>query len=112
MALNFEITISEKSDGFNLKLYGDFDVTSAYELIYALKKLPEDTAKIIVNTNGLKKIHSSGLDVLSGYIDSFDGLSARIVLTGNNSNQLLLGNSWPTAKISKFFIKELSHPYV
>lgn len=112
MAANFEISISEKSDCFSLKLNGDFDVTSAYELIYALKKLPEDTAKIIVNTNGLKKIQSSGLDVLSGYINSFDGLSARIVLTGNNSNQLSLGNSWSTPKISKFFIKELNSPYV
>ena len=57
MASNFEITISEKSDGFSLKLDGDFDVTSAYELIYAIKKLPEDTVKIYVDTNGLKKTH-------------------------------------------------------
>ena len=28
------------SDGFGLKLEGDFDATSAYELIYAIKKLP------------------------------------------------------------------------
>lgn len=112
MASNFEITISEKSDGFNLKLDGDFDVTSAYELIYAIKKFPEDTGKIIVNTNGLKKIHPSGLDVLSGYINSFDGLSARINFTGHNAGQLSLGNSWSTYNMSKFFIKELNSPYL
>jgi hypothetical protein len=57
MASNFGIKISENSDGFRLKLDGDFDATSAYELIYAIKKLPEDTVKIYVNTSGLKKIH-------------------------------------------------------
>ena len=42
MASNFGITIDRNSDGFGLKLAGDFDATSAYELIYAIKKLPED----------------------------------------------------------------------
>jgi len=37
MASNFEIAIEKKSDGFVLKLEGDFDATSAYELIYAIK---------------------------------------------------------------------------
>jgi stage II sporulation protein AA (anti-sigma F factor antagonist) len=112
MASNFEITISEKSDGFNLKLYGDFDVTSAYELIYAIRKLPENTSKIIININDLEKIDPFGVDVLNGFMNSLNSQSARFVLTGPNSNQLSLMNSWLTPKISKFFIKELSNPYV
>jgi anti-anti-sigma regulatory factor len=36
MASNFEIVIEKKSDGVVLKLQGDFDATSAYELIYAI----------------------------------------------------------------------------
>ena len=39
MASNFEIAIDKKGYDFILKLEGDFDVTSAYELIYAIKKL-------------------------------------------------------------------------
>jgi len=112
MASNFEITITEKSDSFSLKLNGDFDVTSAYELIYAIKKLPEETAKIIINTNGLKKIDPFGVDVLNGFMNSLKSQSARIVLTGSNSNQLSFGNSWSTPKISKFFIKELNSFYI
>lgn len=112
MASNFQITISEKSDGFTLKLDGDFDVTSAYELIYEIKKLPGDTVKIYVNTNGLKKILPSGLDVLSGYLNSLDDPSARINFTGHNAGQLSIGNFWSTPNISKFFIKELNRPYV
>ena len=109
MALNFGITISKNSDGFELQLDGDFDITSAYEVIYAIKKLPEDTAIVYVNTNYLKKIHPSGLDVFSGFMNSIKGQSDRIVVTGNNSNAISLGTSWETPKISNFFIKELRY---
>ena len=54
MASNFEIAVDKISDGFGFKLEGDFDATSAYELIYAIKKLPEDTLKISIHTNGNK----------------------------------------------------------
>jgi len=112
MASNFGIRISESSGGFSLKLVGDFDTTSAYELIYALKKLPEDTVKICVNTYGLKKIHSSGLDVFNELMNSLNGLSSKIVFTGHNATRFSFGNSWPTPNVSKFFIKELSNRYV
>jgi hypothetical protein len=36
MASNFGITVDKNSDGFGLKLAGDFDATSAYELMYAM----------------------------------------------------------------------------
>ena len=54
MASNFEVSVDKKGKGFGLKLVGDFDATSAYELIYAIKKLPEDTLKISIHTNGNK----------------------------------------------------------
>ena len=50
MASNFGIAIDKKSYGFVLKLEGDFDATSAYELIYAIKKLSEETVKISIYT--------------------------------------------------------------
>ena len=65
MASNFGIVIDNNSDGFGLKLAGDFDATSAYELIYAIKKLPEDTRKLCIYTNGLKTIHFFGLDIFT-----------------------------------------------
>ena len=54
MASNFGITVDKNSDGFGLKLAGDFDATSAYELMYAIKKLPEDTAKLYIYTKNLR----------------------------------------------------------
>ena len=47
MASNLGIAIDKNGDGLGLKLEADFDATSAYELIYAIKKLSEDTVKTL-----------------------------------------------------------------
>ena len=39
MAANFGIVIDKNSDGFGLKLAGDFDATSAYELDLCNKEI-------------------------------------------------------------------------
>jgi len=88
MASNFGIDIDKTSGGVGLKLAGDFDGTSAYELIYAIKKLPEDTGKITICTDGLKNAYPFGLDVFHRFIRSLNGQSAKIVLTGNNVSKL------------------------
>jgi len=97
MASNFGIAVNRNSDGFGLKLAGDFDGTSAYELIYAIKKLPENTAKLCIYTNGLKTIHSFGLDIFHKFMKSHNGQPAKIVFTGHNATQLSPGNSGRTA---------------
>jgi hypothetical protein len=88
MASNFTIVIDKNSDRFGLSLEGDFDATSAYELIYAIKKLPEDTVRISIYTNGLKNIYPFGLDIFHTYLRSLNGQSTKIVFTGNNASQL------------------------
>jgi hypothetical protein len=88
MASNFGINIDKNSDGVALKLAGDFDGTSAYELIYAIKKLPEGTGKITIYTNGLKNTYHFGLDVFHRFMRSLHGHSTKIVVTGNNASQL------------------------
>ena len=93
MASNFAIAIENNSDAFFLKLEGDFDATSAYELIYAIKKLPEETAKIFIYTNELKSINTFGIDVFHRFMRSLNGQSAKIVFTGHNASRLLPGNS-------------------
>ena len=93
MASNFEIVIEKKSDGFVLKLQGDFDVTSAYELIYAIKKLSEEAVTISIYTNGLKSIHPSGLDVFHRHMMPLNSLSTKIELTGDNASKLSQSNS-------------------
>jgi hypothetical protein len=88
MASNFGIDLDKTSDGVGLKLAGDFDGTSAYELIYAIKKLPEDTGKITICTDGLKNAYPFGLDVFHRFMRSLNGQAKKIVLTGNNVSKL------------------------
>jgi anti-anti-sigma regulatory factor len=93
MASNFGIAVDKNSDGFGLKLAGDFDATSAYELIYAIKKLPGKTIKVYIYTNELKDIHPFGLDIFHKFMRSVNGQSAKIVFTGNSASQLSPGNA-------------------
>ncbi len=85
MAANFEISVDKKSEGFGLKLVGDFDATSAYELIYAIKKLPEDVVRISIHTDGLKSISPFGLDVFRKNMSPQDYRARKIVFTGNKA---------------------------
>jgi len=95
MASNFEVSVDKKSKGFGLKLVGDFDATSAYELIYAIKKLPEDITKIFIHTDGLKDIYPFGLDVFHRNISPLDGPYRKLVFTGNKASHISVGESRP-----------------
>jgi hypothetical protein len=97
MASNFGIEVDKNSDGFGLKLAGDFDGTSAYELIHAIKKLPEKTVKLYIYKNALKTIHPFGLDIFHKFVRSRNGQSAKIVFTGNSASQLSPGKFRLTA---------------
>jgi hypothetical protein len=99
MASNFEIAVKKNSNSFGLKVEGDFDATSAYELIYAIKKLPEETARICIYTDGLKDIHPFGIEVFQRFISSLNGRAAKIIFTGNNASKLSLENSSLTLKV-------------
>ena len=91
MASNFEIAVDKKSDVYTLKLVGDFDATSAYELIYAIKKLPAEAARISIQTNGLKNIYPFGLDVFHRFMRSLNGHYGKIVFNGPSGSRLSLG---------------------
>ena len=93
MASNFGIAIDRNIDGFGLQLTGDFDGTSAYELIYAIKKLPDETVKISIYTNGVKNIHPYGLDVFHRNMRPHNFRSTKIEFEGDNASKLSLCNS-------------------
>jgi hypothetical protein len=63
MALNFKILNYQNNNNLHLKLVGDFDGSSAFELIHALKERSPKVEKIIVHTDGLSSIHPFGLCV-------------------------------------------------
>ena len=60
MASNFQIYSFRTRDSLHLKLKGDFDGNSAYELINVLNEAVSSLWEIFIDTNGLKTIHQFG----------------------------------------------------
>lgn len=68
-----------------LQLYGDFDGSSAWELINALEENTENDKKIAINTDGLRAIHAFGLDVFRPKMSKLKRTQANIQITGRFS---------------------------
>ncbi|WP_419662203.1 hypothetical protein Dvar_26520 [Desulfosarcina variabilis str. Montpellier] len=64
MAKNFHVSSKEISkQSLALQLFGDFDATSACELMDILADVVKKNDRIAINTDGLKTVNAFGLDV-------------------------------------------------
>lgn len=81
MAKNFKIIKHQNNACLHLKLQGDFDGSSAFELINVLKKsIP--VAEIYIHAENLGTIHPFGSEVFEKNIFEFKGHSEKIFITG------------------------------
>ena len=85
MAVNFRISQLKCKNSIHLTLNGDFDGTSAHELINTLKSCSSEVDQVFINTNGLKTIHNFGRIVLSHHIS---GVVGSLVFIGNHGRRL------------------------
>lgn len=60
MASNFKILVHRNTENLHLTLLGDFDGTSACELLNILKKKCNGADRVFIHTSGLKKIYPFG----------------------------------------------------
>ena len=81
MALNFKIFIQRNNGSLRLKLIGDFDGSSAFELINVLKEHHGKVGKVVINTDGLAAIHPFGRGVFQKNC-SINKLSRGLTFTG------------------------------
>jgi len=81
MAPNFKIFSHQNSDNLHLKLMGDFDGSSAYELIHALEKYNGNSGKVFIHTCALSSVHPFGLNVFQKN-GSIKKLSQSLTFTG------------------------------
>ena len=72
MASNFRILTHQNSESIHLKLIGDFDGSSAYELLNAIKRCSSKANRVFIHTDGLKEIHPFGKAVFQ---NSFHGIT-------------------------------------
>ena len=88
MANNFRISVHRNSDNLHIKLLGNFDGSSAFELLNMLKKKSNGGGKIFVHTSGLKEIHPFGSEVFRSHSDILKGPSHRLIFTGENGSRI------------------------
>lgn len=86
MAKNFRIQANQReSRSLALKLFGDFDATSACELINMLNESVSEKQRVCIDTDGLRKINPFGLDVLLPRISRLNRNRLPIEVTGRFS---------------------------
>ena len=84
MANNFKFLSNRVTDKIRLKLYGDFDGSSACELINILKDYRSGCNQIFIDTNNLNTIHPFGMDVFRRNLSTLDIDKNIITITGKH----------------------------
>ena len=84
MANNFKIFMHRTVDNLHINMRGDFDGSSAFELLNTLKDNLNGTKCIIINTNKLKKIYPFGQEVFNYNFSRMQDPRIRVQFIGPN----------------------------
>jgi anti-anti-sigma regulatory factor len=88
MAGNFNISVTKTGNHVYLKLNGNFDGSSACELVNLLSDEDLSTAsKILVDTDFVKNVHPFGLNVLQNRLYEIKARKIPLIFTGKMSAQ-------------------------
>ena len=90
MASNFKILIHRNSDNLHLKLMGDFDGSSAHQLLNLLSKNSPNASRIFIHTSCVKSIVPFGRSVFRNNLHLLKGKPAHLVFTGEKASELSL----------------------
>ena len=89
MASNFQILSFKTRGSLHLKLTGDFDGSSAYELIYILAKNNKGSHEIFIDTNDLNNIYPFGREVFQKRFCALKNQFHSISFVGGNGQKIL-----------------------
>ena len=89
MASNFKILCHQKGNNLHIKLAGDFDGSSAYELIDTLNKHRGKIRKVFIKTCSLASIHPFGLQVFQNNC-KMNNVPGMLTFTGKHRNEMAL----------------------
>ena len=88
MAINFKIFQLKNTSSVHLSLNGDFDGSSAHELINRLNSYGSEVQQVFINTNGLTLIHPFGRLVLYRNLPALRDGSRSLVFLGDHRRRL------------------------
>lgn len=86
MASNFKISLRKKRDNLHIQLKGDFDGTSACQLIHVLKSHSSTSTRIFINTGSLKEIHLFGKNVFRNNLEFLNQQRGLLSFTGKRAS--------------------------
>lgn len=89
MASNFNIFKHRINDTLHVKLVGDFDGSSAAELIHVLKNYPASYCQVIVNTSELSNIHPFGIAVFHSRLSRIRNSGSSVRFIGKDISGIL-----------------------
>jgi anti-anti-sigma regulatory factor len=93
MASNFKVFTTRNCDTIHLKLMGDFDGTSAFQVNDVLKRNCCGTHTVIIHTNSLTHIHPFGTRVFQHNLSEIDRRSLKLFFTGDHAAAIAPFNS-------------------
>ncbi len=88
MASNFRISIHRNSNRLELNLTGDFDGTSACELLNVLQGNSDGVTRVFINTSSLREIYPFGRDTFQNNLYRLKKKPMRLVFTGKNATSI------------------------
>ena len=88
MAHNFKINIHRTTDNLYIRLMGDFDGSSAFELFNALKDNLNSAKCILIDTNKLKAVYPFGREVFYSNFLKIKNQQIPIRFVGPNALQI------------------------
>jgi len=88
MATNFRVLVHRNGDSLHLRPEGDFDGSSAYQLLCMIEDNGNGVKKVFIHTNALKGIHPFGKAVFQKNIGAFMRRPPELVFTGNKGSEI------------------------
>jgi hypothetical protein len=85
MASNFKISFRRDNMKFQLLLAGDFDGTSACELLNILKEKCGNANHVAIDTTGLRRIYPFGRDTFRNNLYNIKDSHIRLKFMGKNA---------------------------
>jgi hypothetical protein len=94
MAGKFRVLVHRNSGSLHLRLEGDFDGSSAHQVLCMLEENGNKVKRVFIHTNGLKEIHPFGKAVFQKNLNEFNRKWANLVFTGDRVPELVPPGSW------------------
>ena len=89
MGSYFRVSVRRKKKNMHLRLIGDFDGSSAYQLVDKLKEYCNKSDHVIIDTDALGEIHTFGLNILSYHMLKLKGPLSNITFVGEYADRMI-----------------------